>query len=171
LNNVNTSPPKFAQWMLKRFLRDDLAEEVEGDLEEKFFEVAKRKSVFRANLNYWYQAFHYLRPFAMRKKKSTTINYDMYQNYFKISWRSLVKQKMYSFIKIGGLALGIAACFLIALFVIDELSYDQHHVNGDRIYRVLGVLEGEETSRDVDLPPPAIYLRLRQQHLRQIISK
>lgn len=151
---MNASPPKLARWLLFRFLREDLAEEVEGDLEEKFFQEAKRKSVFKAKLNYWYQTFHYLRPFAMRKKKTTLIHYDMLQNYFKISWRSLIKQKMYSTIKIGGLALGVAACFLISLYIIDELSYDKHQANGDRIYRVLGVLEGEETTRDVDFPAP-----------------
>ena len=63
----------------------------------------------------------------------------MFRNYFKIAWRSLSKQKMYSSIKIGGFALGIAACLLIALFIKDELSYDLHYPNGDRIYRVVGV--------------------------------
>jgi len=60
----------------------------------------------------------------------------MFKNYFKIAWRNLAKQKMYSSIKIGGFALGIAACLLIALFIIDELSYDLHFPDGDRIYRV-----------------------------------
>ncbi|MBC7921603.1 MAG: ABC transporter permease [Ferruginibacter sp.] len=61
----------------------------------------------------------------------------MFRNDFKIAWRILSKQKMYSFIKIGGFALGIAACLLIALFIRDELGYDLHYSNGDRIYRVL----------------------------------
>jgi len=61
----------------------------------------------------------------------------MFKNYFKIALRNLTKQKMYSVIKIAGLALGIAACLLIALFIRDELSYDLHYKNGDRIYRVL----------------------------------
>jgi putative ABC transport system permease protein len=152
---VNTTPPKLARWLLLRILREDLAEEVDGDLEEKFCQTRKIKSSFRAKLNYWYQVIHYLRPFAMRKRKSTLIHPDMLQNYFRISWRNLVRQKMYSTIKIGGLALGIAACFLIALYIIDEVSYDQHHENGDRIYRVLGVLEGDETTYDVDFPAPA----------------
>lgn len=136
-----------------KFLRYDLAEEVEGDLEEKFYEVVNNKSIFKARLNYWYQVFQYVRPFAIRKNKFTRVHYDMYQNYFKISWRSLIKQKMYSGIKIGGLAMGIAACFLISLYIQDELSYDQHFENGDRIYRVIAVLE-EETTRDVDFPAP-----------------
>ncbi len=61
----------------------------------------------------------------------------MFKNNLKIAWRNLTRQKMYSSIKIGGFALGIAACLLIALFIIDELSYDRHYPNGDRLYRVV----------------------------------
>ncbi|MGN6494385.1 MAG: ABC transporter permease [Agriterribacter sp.] len=62
----------------------------------------------------------------------------MFQNYFKIAWRNLLKHKMYSSIKIGGFALGIAACLLIALYIKDELSYDQSWQDSDRIYRITG---------------------------------
>jgi putative ABC transport system permease protein len=61
----------------------------------------------------------------------------MFKNYLKVAWRLLVRQKMYSAIKIGGFALGIAACLLIALFIRDELSYDQHYPEKDRIFRVV----------------------------------
>ncbi|MBS1597376.1 MAG: ABC transporter permease [Bacteroidetes bacterium] len=61
----------------------------------------------------------------------------MFRNYLKIALRSLQKQKMYSVIKIGGFALSIAACLLIALFIRDELSYDSQWPDGDRIYRVI----------------------------------
>ncbi len=69
----------------------------------------------------------------------------MIRNYFKIAWRSIKKEKLFTFIKIGGFAVGIAACLLIALFIRDEVSYDQHYVNKDRIYRVYSsmVYEGE----------------------------
>ena len=62
----------------------------------------------------------------------------MIKNYFKIAIRQLRKQKMYSAIKIGGFALSIAACLLIALFIRDELSYDKFYPDGDRIYRIVG---------------------------------
>ena len=62
----------------------------------------------------------------------------MIKNYFKIAMRQLRKQKMYSAIKIGGFALSIAACLLIALFIKDELSYDKSYPDGDRIYRIVG---------------------------------
>ena len=61
----------------------------------------------------------------------------MFKNYFIIAWRNLAKEKIYSSIKVGGFALGIAACLLIALFIRDELSYDRYIPNGNRIYRVV----------------------------------
>jgi len=79
----------------------------------------------------------------------------MFRNYFKIGWRNLAKQKMYSFVKIGGFALGIAACLLIALFIRDELSYDLHYPDGNRIYRVVEVFtEKGETERAVWMQAP-----------------
>jgi putative ABC transport system permease protein len=63
----------------------------------------------------------------------------MFQNYFKIILRGMFRQKMYTLIKIGGFALGIAACLLIALFIRDELSYDKQIPHGDQIYRVVEV--------------------------------
>ena len=62
----------------------------------------------------------------------------MIKNNFKIAWRTLLKQRMYSVIKIGGFALSIAACLLIALYIKDELSYDKEWAYADRIYRVIG---------------------------------
>jgi putative ABC transport system permease protein len=60
----------------------------------------------------------------------------MLKNYFLIAVRNLVKNRAYSLINILGLAAGIAVTILIALFVFDELSYDQFHEKKDRIYRV-----------------------------------
>ncbi|WP_268035326.1 ABC transporter permease [Algoriphagus sp. PAP.12] len=61
----------------------------------------------------------------------------MLKNYFKIAWRNLLKKKVYSIINIVGLGIGMTCCVLIFMFVQDELSYDQYHVNKDRIYRVI----------------------------------
>lgn len=65
----------------------------------------------------------------------------MFKNHLKIAWRSIKKDKLFTTIKIGGFALGIAACLLIALFIRNELSYDQHYANKNQIYRV--VMQGE----------------------------
>ena len=60
----------------------------------------------------------------------------MFKNYFKIAFRSLLKNKGFSAINIFGLAIGIATCLLITLYVLDELSYDKYNKQADRIYRV-----------------------------------
>jgi putative ABC transport system permease protein len=60
----------------------------------------------------------------------------MIKNYFKIAFRNLWKNKGYSAINIFGLAVGLASCLLITLYVTDELSYDRHFKNAERIYRI-----------------------------------
>jgi putative ABC transport system permease protein len=60
----------------------------------------------------------------------------MLKNYFKIAWRNIRKERGFSAINIFGLAIGLATCLLITLFVMDELSYDKYNERADRIYRV-----------------------------------
>jgi len=60
----------------------------------------------------------------------------MFRNYLKITWRNLLKNKVFSIINIVGLSIGLACFLLIALYVIDELSYDRFYQNADRIYRI-----------------------------------
>ncbi len=59
----------------------------------------------------------------------------MFENYLKIAWRNLTKNKLYSFINIFGLAVGIACCVLIMLYVYNEWTYDAFHAKSERIYR------------------------------------
>ena len=61
----------------------------------------------------------------------------MLKNYFKTAWRNLVKSKVFSLINILGLTLGITVCMMIYLFILNELSVDNFHADGDRIYRVM----------------------------------
>ena len=61
----------------------------------------------------------------------------MFSNYFKIAWRNIFRNKIYSIINIGGIALGIAIFWLLALYVADEMSFDRYHQKADRIYRVV----------------------------------
>jgi putative ABC transport system permease protein len=61
----------------------------------------------------------------------------MLRSYFKIAWRNIRKQPVFSVINIAGLSIGLAAFWLIALYIGDELSFDRYHKNGDRIFRVV----------------------------------
>jgi len=71
----------------------------------------------------------------------------MIKNYFKTTFRNLVKHKGYSFINITGLALGIACCLLIILYVKDELTFDRFHENGENIYRMQSALHMNDNTQ------------------------
>src|ERR1700740_913792 len=60
----------------------------------------------------------------------------MVRNYLKIAWRNLVKNKAFSFINIFGLAIGLSCFLLIALYVLDEVSYDRYNEKVENIYRI-----------------------------------
>ncbi len=79
----------------------------------------------------------------------------MFKNHLKIAWRSILKDKLFTSIKIGGFAVGIAACLLISFFIKDELSYDNHYEKKDQIYRVVfqGMFNGE-VMKSVHFPLP-----------------
>ncbi len=70
-------------------------------------------------------------------------------NYFKTAWRNLMRQKVFSFINIAGLALSLTAVWLIIIFVAEELSYDTYHANRDRIYRLASHGQWAEEKFDV----------------------
>ena len=69
----------------------------------------------------------------------------MFHNYFKIGFRNLLKNKIFSCINIAGLAIGIACCILISLWIQDELSYDGFHENRENIFRVVTVFRDDGT--------------------------
>jgi putative ABC transport system permease protein len=60
----------------------------------------------------------------------------MLENYFKTAWRSLTKNKVFTTLNVTGLSIGLACSLLIALYVVDELSYDRFNAHADHIYRI-----------------------------------
>ncbi len=70
----------------------------------------------------------------------------MIKNYFKTAWRNLSRNKIYSFINIAGLSMGLACAMLILLYVKDEVSFDRFHKNVNHIYRIVAEAKhnGEE---------------------------
>lgn len=69
----------------------------------------------------------------------------MIRNYLQIAWRSLLKNRLTTLVNIGGLILGLSGALLIGLFILDELAYDQHYRNKDRLYRLISTFEKDGT--------------------------
>lgn len=85
----------------------------------------------------------------------------MLKNYFKIAWRNLARNRVFSAINIAGLAIGLASCMLISLYVIDELSFDRFHEKADRIVRTTfkGTMQGGIINESHAMPPTAAALK------------
>jgi len=79
----------------------------------------------------------------------------MLQNYLTIALRNLLRNKVYSFINIAGLALGVACCLLLTLYIQDELSYDNHHQNAENVYRINTQFESDRgVDKQASISPP-----------------
>ena len=85
----------------------------------------------------------------------------MLTNYLKIAWRNLIRNKVFSAINITGLALGMATCLLIGLYVLHEMSYDRFHDKADQIVRVTfrANMNGNKINEASVMPPTAQTLR------------
>jgi putative ABC transport system permease protein len=123
---------------LEGSLRDRVSALVETGLtEEKAFREAVRRmgSYVQAETEYRkvYWGKRHRRGEVIR---ALTWRTSIWKNYLKIAWRHVLREKGYAFINVFGLAVGLAVCALIFLYVRDELTYDRFHADHDRIYRV-----------------------------------
>jgi putative ABC transport system permease protein len=88
----------------------------------------------------------------------------MFYNYFKIAFRNIRRQKLYTIINVTGLAIGVANSILILLFVYEELTTDTIHQNVDQIYRVYTILEDNKKKLPVALTPSALAQALKKDY-------
>jgi len=88
----------------------------------------------------------------------------MFRNHLLIAWRNLIRYKYYSLINIAGLAIGLAACWLLLLYVQRETSYDNFYSQGDRIYRVVNRTTGEGSDLNLAITAPPFAAALKKDY-------
>ena len=147
-------PPPRMMRILRWFCADIYLEEVEGDLHELFQEEVEEYGLRQARRRFFFIGLRYLKPFFFGKKDFTLqleYHLTMLKHYLKIAFRQLRKQRAYSFINISGLAIAMACCIVVLVFVHDETSYDNYHPKAEQVYRLsIRSLEVGEQS-DVNL--------------------
>jgi putative ABC transport system permease protein len=139
---MRAGPPLWANRLLRFWADPNTAEDVEGDLLEMYGHWTKQYGKRRADLKYILNTFRLLRPFAAKKRteqysRTHLLSLDMIQNYFKIALRNMLRNKGYSAINMGGLAIGMTVAMLIGLWIFDEFSFNTSHENYDRIAQVM----------------------------------
>ena len=152
-----TKPPAGAVRLFRSFCNDHLSDAVLGDLTELYARRVKTRGKLRADVLFIWGVIQFVQPFALRKKRSTSLNHAaMFRNYFTIAIRSMSKQKMYTGVKVGGFAIGLATCMMIALFIRHETSYDKFYKNGARTFRLYNHYEGPDGGKWTSFPSPMI---------------
>jgi putative ABC transport system permease protein len=153
------APPKWLDKLLEWFCPDELLEEVQGDLHERYYLRVQQIGEKKARKLYFSEVLAYIRHSLLKrkiKKLSPTPTFYMLNTSLKTGWRNMLRNKAHSLINISGLALGIACCLLIFLVVRYELSYDSFHSKADRIYRVNSMmLPGKYPATGAPMPVAA----------------
>ena len=144
------TPPKWSRRILRLIIHGEYLEEIEGDLEEVFYDDLEFTSIQKARRRY---TLGVLNLFRLNLIKNLKWIYKIglivkIMRTFKLAFRNLIKFRTHSAINLVGLSLGLAVGGLILLYVIDELSFDNFHAKGDRIYKVVTSSEegGMETN-------------------------
>ncbi len=127
--------PRITVRIIEIFCAERWQDEVIGDLEEQYSENRRSKKQWLAKLILVWETLRFIRPhiFKRPQKLNTTI---MTFNHIKISYRNLVRNKIYAFINVLGLSVGIASVILIGIYINFETSYDKFFEDSERIYRV-----------------------------------
>ena len=125
------TPPRFSEWILYHLLEKKEREFIIGDLREVYGQVWYSSGNLKAKIWYWGQIIRSIRPFLFNL---IYWRISMFFNYFKLAIRHMKRQWGYSLINILGLAIGMACCILIFLWVQHELSYDRFHEKADDLY-------------------------------------
>lgn len=127
--------PKSVVRLIERTVDSYYQDEVLGDLEEQYNELIKSKGVFRAKLKLYYETMRWIRPHLFKKQQRNNF-FMLSYNHIKISYRNLLKNKLFASVNIIGLSIGIASVILISLYVNYETSYDKFFKDSEHIYRI-----------------------------------
>jgi len=127
-------PSRFAWWILERLNVYSQRYFIKEDLEEEYLNLCQTQGKRKARR--WLRRQTLLAVGFYLKYLFSWRNL-MLKNYLKITIRNIKRHKAFSFINISGLAIGMACCILIILYIRYELSYDKFHENAEDIYRII----------------------------------
>ncbi|HND43398.1 MAG TPA: ABC transporter permease, partial [Cyclobacteriaceae bacterium] len=132
-------PPKFFLRFFRWYCHPEMVGHIEGDIMELYAERLRNTGKRKADVKFIIDVVLLCRPGIIRPVtiERNVNQYAMVKSYFKVGWRNMLRNKGYSAINISGLAIGMAVALLIGLWVFDELTFDTHFKNYDRIVQVM----------------------------------
>lgn len=165
MNNTRSiHPPQWPVKFLRFFLKEKYLEEIEGDMEEIFYENVAQFSVGKAKWIYAWEMIKLLRPNLVKDLKfiQRLNQYSMFRNYFKVSFRGLKKNPVNSFINVFGLAVAIGLCVFAYAFAQWTYSTDQFHNNKHTVYLATFFANRDGVDQQYGTSPRPLGEHLRQ---------
>ncbi len=133
---MNLQPPKWADNLLQRICREDLLEEIQGDLHESFYWRAETRGNGYAKRQFIKEALLSFRMSNLKTYNKMDRFLTLMKSHIKTGWRFLWKTKAYSAINILGLSIGIVFSWFAYLYTSDQLGYNKHIPNSENLYRM-----------------------------------
>jgi putative ABC transport system permease protein len=134
MKKKGSHPPRITGWLIRWMFPDRGGCSILGDMIETYHYLEENKGPLRARIWFWSECVKAFPHFLIDESHWRI---HMFKNYVLITMRNMRKNSIYSLLNIIGLAVGMTAFILIALYVQYELSFDRYHENADCIYRVI----------------------------------
>src|SRR5690606_31598029 len=142
--------PSWADKLLSWYCNPALLEDLQGDLYERFHLRVREKGQRWAAFCYFFDVIAFLRPYVVRKGQAGGTRYSMlFNHYSKTSDRNFERDKQYFTITSVGPALGIACSPLLRAYILNELTFDRHFANANRISRTTVSTTIDEKRTDI----------------------
>ncbi|MCW5910559.1 MAG: ABC transporter permease [Cyclobacteriaceae bacterium] len=143
---MKTQPPRLARKLFKWLAGPAFVDDLLGDMDEWFYKNLETHSPFRARVKYWKQVLSLLFSYAIRKRKrqaqlspfsQRAFSFAIVKNYFIVASRSLNRHRYFTIVNAAGLAIGMSISLLVITMFAYVCTYDNFHVNKNRIFRVI----------------------------------
>ncbi|OEK04247.1 ABC transporter permease [Roseivirga misakiensis] len=130
-------PPKSAERFFEWYCQPALYDSILGDLYERFDDNVEQFGARKAKRKFWFDVIRFINRHTLKKSGQSKYfnNMSILNNYFKVGFRNLIKNRSFTAINVLGLSVSMAVCLVIILMINDQLSYDNWQVNSDKTYR------------------------------------
>src|SRR5688572_27722008 len=120
------------------FCPPELYEGIAGDIEESFAITREKRGKARANIELWRNVIRFFRPAILMRNSFLITQTSTYMigHFMKVGYRNAVRNKLFTFVNLVGLSIGIGAAFLLFVHVRQELNYEAHIPDHELIYRL-----------------------------------
>ena len=160
----NPHPPILALKLFRWYCRPDRLEELEGDLEELFYQrIEKGDSISKTRMYFWWNVFRCYRSYAKSKTQINILMLSLFKSYFKLALRNSWKNKWSVSVNVIGLGMALSLCVFFYMITAYNLEFDSFYQDTDDIYRVHHIRTEEGYEERFELSPVAMFPMVKEE--------